>query len=115
MPLIKIELSKKVSEIEKDIILTEASNIIIEVTGKSASHMMAIMNNVDIKMASSNSESAFVEIRGIGGLSLDVNNLISEKITQLLNTKLNIDIDRIYLNFIDIAPSNWGWKGKTFA
>ena len=65
-------------------------------------------------MAGKPGDAAFVDIRGIGGLSGDVNRQLSQKLCRLLNEALGVPPDRIYLNFTEIKATNWGWKGNTF-
>jgi phenylpyruvate tautomerase PptA (4-oxalocrotonate tautomerase family) len=55
-----------------------------------------------------------VDIRSIGGLSDDVNRQLSQKICKLLKESLGVPPDRVYLNFTDVRPGNWGWNGDTF-
>jgi phenylpyruvate tautomerase PptA (4-oxalocrotonate tautomerase family) len=43
-----------------------------------------------------------------------VNRQLSQKLCRLLNESLGVPESRIYLNFTEVAASNWGWKGATF-
>jgi phenylpyruvate tautomerase PptA (4-oxalocrotonate tautomerase family) len=47
-------------------------------------------------------------------LSSEVNRQLSQKLCRLLHESLGVPESRIYLNFTEVAASNWGWKGATF-
>jgi len=59
-------------------------------------------------------EAAFVDVRSIGGLNDDVNRQLAQKICSLLKDSLGVPLDRVYLNFTEVAAGNWGWNGDTF-
>jgi phenylpyruvate tautomerase len=67
-----------------------------------------------ILMSGKPDDAAFVDIRSIGGLSPEVNNRLSQEVCALLSRCLQIQQNRIYLNFTDIQATNWGWNGETF-
>ena len=50
---------------------------------------------------------AYIEVRSIGGLNPTVNNTLSKLIGELFE-KHDLDKSKISLNFMDIAPQNWG-------
>jgi phenylpyruvate tautomerase len=65
-------------------------------------------------MSGSEGDAAFVVVKSIGGLTREVNERLSAKICNFLNEKLAISPDRIYLNFIDVPASDWGWNSSLF-
>ena len=75
---------------------------------------MVTLNPASMLMAGKAGQAAFVDIRGIGGLSGGVNRQLSQKVCRLLKESLGVPEDRIYLNFMELEASNWGWQGKTF-
>ena len=53
----------------------------------------------------------FVEVRSIGGLNKTVNNSLAKGISKLLKEH-SFEETNIDLNFVDVAPQNWGkYKG----
>ncbi len=57
--------------------------------------------------AGKSTEFAFVEIRAIGGFTVNTNNTLCCVIAEILE-KHGVNPKNIDINFIDIAPENWG-------
>jgi phenylpyruvate tautomerase PptA (4-oxalocrotonate tautomerase family) len=115
MPLLKLETNVVVTPTEQQPLLTSLSKIVAETTGKPEQYVMITLGpTCSILMSGKPDDAAFVDIRGIGGLSPDVNRRLSEKVCALLSQCLRIQPNRVYLNFTDIEAANWGWNGETF-
>jgi phenylpyruvate tautomerase PptA (4-oxalocrotonate tautomerase family) len=110
MPLIRIQSAK---EIPSDV-LAGLSKIAAEIIGKPETYVMVSASKADFMMSGSMGNAAFVEVKSIGGLSHSVCEKLSAKICDLLDTRLKIPTDRIYLNFINFPASEWGWNGSLF-
>ena len=116
MPLVKINMSKNVDGKQKSEIAKKLSKIICEITGKPEAYTMALVeSDASIVFAGKETEGAFVEVKGIGGLSPETNKKLSSAICTLIQNEIGIKSDYIYLNFTDVPATNWGWKGRTFA
>lgn len=114
MPLIMLKTSVPIPVDKTDSILAAMSKLVAEATGKPESYIMATLEHVEGIMAEETSPLAFADVRGIGGLTSDVNNAVSSKLCALLKRELGIQPDRVYMNFTDVSASSWGWKGGTF-
>jgi len=114
MPLLKLETTVALTDEKRKTLLTALSQTLAETTGKPEGYVMITVAHADIFMSGKPGAAAFVDTRGIGGLSGDVNRRLSEKLCRLLNESLGVPPDRIYLNFTEIDAGNWGWKGNTF-
>ncbi len=114
MPLLKLETSADLSPEQKDQLLTDLSKTVSDVTGKPETYVMVTIQSSSIAMGGTAGPAAFADIRGIGGLDPATNKNLSEAVCSLLSESLDIAGDRIYLNFTDIAGSNWGWNSGTF-
>jgi phenylpyruvate tautomerase len=114
MPLLKLETTIALTEEKKKSLLANLSRIMAETTGKPEEYVMVTISQSAILMSGKPGDGAFVDIRSIGGLSANVNRQLSQKICGLLDQSLGIAPARIYLNFTEVAASNWGWDGKTF-
>ncbi len=114
MPLLMLHTSLPVSEDKRDALLRELSEIAAQTIGKPEKYVMAALAPASILMSGTGGPSALVEVRSIGGLSAGVNGTLSRKISAALSAALGIAPDRIYLNFSDVAPEDWGWNSKTF-
>ncbi len=114
MPLIQLTTSPAVPANQREKLLAALSILLAEATGKPEKYVMAVIGEGTISMAGKAGPAAFADICGIGGLSHDVNNRISQKLCALLNEALKIPPDRVYLTFTNMNAVNWGWNGKTF-
>jgi phenylpyruvate tautomerase len=114
MPLLKLETTAPVTDDTRKTLLTALSKIVTETIGKPQDYVMVTVSSSAILMSGKSGESAFVDIRSIGGLTGDVNGKLSQKVCALLNKSLGIPPKRIYINFTDIKAANWGWDGSTF-
>jgi phenylpyruvate tautomerase len=114
MPLLKLETTVVLTDDQRKALLPSLSKILAETTGKPEGYVMITLSQSAMLMSGKTGDAAFVDIRGIGGLSGDVNRRLSQKVCRLLNESLGVSPDRIYLNFTELEASNWGWKGNTF-
>jgi len=48
------------------------------------------------------------------GLSAAQAKSLSQSISQVLNTQLQISADRVYIEFSNCPAEFWGWNGSTF-
>lgn len=115
MPLLNLETTVSLNDIQKKSVPAGLSQIIAGTTGKPEKYVMVAVNQASILMGGKGGDAAFVDIRGIGGLDADVNRKLSEAICRFLTQSLGMPSERIYLNFTDIPAKNWGWNGTTFA
>ena len=114
MPLIKLQTSVEADSDKKDKILKELSKIVSQTTGKPEQYIMAVFENASIVMNGNQINGAFVDIRGIGGISKAINTTTSQKISQMLDRELGISVKNIYMNFTDVPGQNWGLNGGVF-
>jgi phenylpyruvate tautomerase len=114
MPLLKLETTVVLTDDKRKALLAALSRTLAETTGKPEGYVMITLSQSAMLMSGKTGNAAFVDVRGIGGLSGDVNRRLSQKVCGLLNESLGVSPDRIYLNFTEIEASNWGWKGNTF-
>jgi len=114
MPLLKLETTVVFPDEKRKTLLATLSKLVAETTGKPEGYVMITASQSAILMSGKAGDAAFVDIRGIGGLSGGVNQQLSQKVCRLLNEFLGVAQDRIYLNFTEVEAANWGWKGNTF-
>lgn len=114
MPLLKLETTVTLPDEKKKTLIAALSKIVAETIGKPELYVMVTISPADILMSGKPGDTAFVDIRSIGGLTDDVNKQLSKKVCALLKESLGVPENRTYLNFTDVDAANWGWKGSTF-
>ncbi len=116
MPLAKITTSVECDDEKKQALCACLSGVCAQGIGKPESYMAVMIEDGAVaSFGGKTGPFAFVELRSIGGLGREVNSKLSETICSCLEQQLDIDAERIYLNFIDVAAENWGWNSSTFA
>lgn len=114
MPLLKLETCVPLSGDELKTLLASLSRIVADTIGKPEQYVMVTCGHSAMHMSGRDGHAALVDIRSIGGLSPAVNAKLSAQVCQLLADVLGIPANRIYLNFTEFGPGNWGWNGSTF-
>ncbi len=109
MPYINVSTSAKVNE--KGKLLDEISILISSLTNKSKKFVMAKINDNCQIYFDGEIPSCFLEIKSIG--SLDPSKM-AKPISDFVNEKMGVPIDRIYISFEDVPASKWAWNGRTF-
>ncbi|MGH7941801.1 MAG: phenylpyruvate tautomerase MIF-related protein, partial [Limisphaerales bacterium] len=108
MPLLKLETTVAITEDKRASLLPALSRIVAETTGKPEQYVMVTLHQAGMLMGGKPGDAAFVDVRGIGGLSASINSQLSQKVCQLLKQSLGVAPERIYLNFTDVRAENWG-------
>ena len=109
MPYINVLTSAKVDEKKK--LLKEISILISSLTNKSKRFVMAKLNDNCEMYFDDESPCCFLEIRSIGSLNPSE---MSKPLSNFVNEKIGIPLDKIYISFEDVSASNWAWNGRTF-
>jgi phenylpyruvate tautomerase len=114
MPLLKLETTVAVPDDQRQRLLTSLSHIVSETTGKPEQYVMITISSAAMLMAGKTGHAAFVDVRGIGGLTDAVNRRLSQQVCQLVKDALGVASDRVYMNFTEVEAGHWGWDGSTF-
>ncbi len=114
MPYVKLQTNKDIAEEKREAFSLEISKVVAEALKKPESYVMtAVEPNISMSFAGSCKPAVFMELKSIG-LSDSETKLISEKLCVFIQGKLDINKDRVYIEFASAAGSMWGWKGSTF-
>ena len=111
MPLIQISTSSK-SVVNNDLLQKEISKMVSELTGKPENYVMTmIQSKTQMTFAGSDEPCCFIKLKSIGSLTPST---MSKSLCDLIASMTNIKTNRIYLEFIDVKASNWGFNSSTF-
>ena len=112
MPFIQVNTSSK-SVVENEYLLQkDISKLVADLTGKPENYVMTLIK-LDNRMtfAGSDEPCCFIQVKSIGSLNPSS---MSRSLCDLIASKTNINMNRIYIEFIDVKSSNWGFNGSTF-
>jgi phenylpyruvate tautomerase PptA (4-oxalocrotonate tautomerase family) len=115
MPLIKTMVAGKCDQDKKERLALTLSKICAEGLSNTESYVASLIEDDAVfAIGGAKSDAALVEVRSIGGLNGTVNSTLSKSICDALDAELGIAGDKVYINFIDVSASDWGWNGSTF-
>ena len=109
MPYINISTSVKVEDKKK--LLKDVSILVSSLTNKSKRFVMTKLDDNSVMYFDDQTPICFLEIRSIG--SLDPSEM-AKPISNFINERIGIPIDKIYISFEDVPSSMWAWNGRTF-
>ena len=109
MPYIRVSTSAKIENKKK--LLEEISILVSSLTNKSKRFVMAKLDDNSEMYFDDESHCCFLEIKSIGSLNPSE---MAKPISNLVNKKIGIPIDKIYISFEDVPASMWAWNGRTF-
>ncbi|TFH17337.1 MAG: hypothetical protein E4H02_03145 [Lentisphaerales bacterium] len=114
MPLLMIKTSADMPPAGEEQLLASASALLAKATGKPEKYVMVTIDRVVGSIAGKPGPVVFADVRGIGGLTHEVNNAITGDLCRLLQSELGIPPESVYITFMDVAADCWGWNGSTF-
>ena len=110
MPLLSISTSIEINE--KKLFLRNCSQLVSKLTNKPEKYVMVrLYDQMSIYFNKDQSPSCFIDFKSIGSLNPSQ---MSKEISIFISNQLDIHLNRIYICFEDIDPSNWAWNGETF-
>ena len=111
MPFIQINTSSK-SFVDNDLLQKEISKMVAGLTGKPESYVMTmIQSDSQMTFAGSDEPCCYIKLKSIGSLNPTS---MSKSLCELVSSQTNIKSNRIYIEFVDIKASNWGFNNSTF-
>jgi phenylpyruvate tautomerase len=116
MPLIKVQTSINRPEAATfEGLLKELSTKLARHLGKPESYVMTTFEpEVAMTFAGTTEPVCYVEIKSVGNMNPAQTKAMSQDFCQLINEKLGVSTNRIYIEFADAKGTMWGWNGSTF-
>ena len=114
MPYLSIQTNQSLDESKTQQLVKKASHTVAEILGKPESYVMiAVQTDIPMSFAGSVDPAAYVQLKSLG-LPETATADFSQAICSLLSAELNINADRIYIEFSGPERHMWGWNNKTF-
>ena len=99
-----------------NVLQKHAREIISEEIGKSPQFVLTMISEcTQMQFGESSKPCAYAEIKNVGKLDATLTDSLSNRISSMISESLNIEKDRIYIEFQESERHLWGWNGKTFA
>lgn len=114
MPYLQIQTNLDISPDQQVTFLATASQMVAKHLNKAESYVMvALQTQVPMLFAGTNQPTAFLELKNLR-LPTSCTPDLSREICAFVEQSLRIPKDRVYIEFINVDPSLWGWNGQTF-
>jgi phenylpyruvate tautomerase PptA (4-oxalocrotonate tautomerase family) len=114
MPLLSVATNIELADPERAEFITTASRLTAEMLGKPERYVMVhLRDGQAMSFAGSTDPLAYCELKSIG-LPTDRTTEFSRQLCELLQSRLSIPTDRVYIEFSDAERNLWGWNGGTF-
>lgn len=111
MPILKIQTNTEIDN--REAFMQDATDFISGILQKSRIYIMIIVEPAEMLFAGESSPTAYIELKSIG-LPEERTTEISEKICDFIGNRLNVQQDRIYIEFANAERHLLGWNGRTF-
>ena len=114
MPLLKLKTNVSIASDKTPQLMSELSQLLASETGKPERYVMVeIEGERNMLFGGSTDPLAYVECKSIGLSAVQAKSL-SQSISEVLNSQLQINADRVYIEFSNCPAEFWGWNGSTF-
>jgi len=114
MPYLKVQTNKSFSSRKQQNFLKKCSSILSIELGKPEKYIMTAFNEkLEMTFGGTNKPCVFFKLKSIGFPETKAKEL-SHNFSILAEEELNIDKDRVYIEFVDVPRGLWGWNGILF-
>jgi phenylpyruvate tautomerase len=114
MPYLSLRTNVQLSEPDSQAFLQQATQLVAESLGKSERFVMVDVQGAQtMRFSGSAAPLAYLELKSIGLPQERVPEL-SARLCELVESRLAVPKDRVYIEFADAPRSLWGWNGRTF-
>jgi phenylpyruvate tautomerase len=114
MPYLKLKTNVLVTNQKYPQLLSQLSKLMAQETGKPERYVLVEMKVNDAMLfAGTDAPLAYLECKSIGLTPTQAKSL-SAAISRVMNDELQINGDRVYIEFSNNPGDYWGWNGSTF-
>jgi len=114
MPYLKIQTNQTLDDTAQLALLEKASSVVAQQLGKPENYVMVVIQAAQAMLfAGSADPLAYLELKSID-LPETTTQDLSACLCTLIAQELNIEKNRIYIEFSNAARHMWGWDGSTF-
>lgn len=114
MPYLKVQSNKSFSSKKQKSFLLDCSSLLSHELGKPEKYVMtAFEQKLEMTFGGISEPTIFLQLKSIGLPDTKTKDL-SNKFSNLVEEKLKIPKDRVYIEFMDVPRGFWGWNGILF-
>lgn len=114
MPFLTIKTNLPLDNAMSSEIMNQGTKVIAQVTGKPKSYIMVhVSGGEHLMMGGKIDPCAYMEMKSIGMPASQIPALSAE-LTKMMEAKLRVPANRIYIEFAPVPGNLWGYNGSTF-
>lgn len=114
MPCINLFTNQSLNQDEELQLAKNLSALAAEMLGKPEHYVMVIINtNKTMLMSGNETATAYIELKSLG-LNEQQTTSYSAALCELMQTELNIESGRVYIEFSNGQRHLWGYNSATF-
>ena len=114
MPYLLIQTNQSMDDTQRHKLMQKSSRLVADLLGKSENYVMvAIQSSVSMLFAGNDQPLAYLQLKSLG-LSESSTVDYSKSLCELMNQVLDINPNRIYIEFFNSERHMWGWNQQTF-
>lgn len=111
MPYIRISTTADLTAEMEEILLEEIAQILPILPGKNRNNaMIHLEGGAFMAMGNPKDPCVFADVRLCGASPVEAKESFAAALTEILETKLGVSGDHIYLNYMEM--DHWGMRGK---
>lgn len=113
MPLIQLKTTAELTPALRDELTSDFGKMMAEAGKPESFLMIEFEEGADLRFGGKKPENAaLVEMKQVGDLGGDVYLCLTKTVTRILNERLGIDPQSIYITYQPV--DDWGWNGTNF-
>ncbi|CAI5501679.1 unnamed protein product [Closterium sp. Naga37s-1] len=115
MPTLNVQTNVPGDNVVITDVMKDLSKVMAKVLDRPEEYVMiSVKTSIPMCFAGTEAPAAYAELISIGGLGPDTNKKLSAAISEILEAKLTVPLNRFYIKFYDVKRSDFGWNGSTF-
>ncbi len=114
MPYLKLQTNLELSDDRKKELLNDLISLVSKELDKPEKYVMTIVQDGQIMLFGSTEDPlVYIEFRSIR-FPEGQTKALAKSLSHFVKSRLNIDSDRVFIQFINSDPHMWGYNASTF-
>ena len=114
MPFLLVKTNVPLDHTTSSAIMHQATIVISQATGKPKNYIMVnVCGGENLMFADKLDPCAYMEMKSVG-MTAEQIPVLSANLTKMLEDKLNMPPNRVYIEFAAVPGRMWGYNGGTF-
>jgi phenylpyruvate tautomerase PptA (4-oxalocrotonate tautomerase family) len=114
MPVLTIRSTAPIDDDAMASLLADGSATLAAAMGQPEAYVMTLFKRADgMTMAGTIDPSCLIDVRSVVELSADQTQAITSELCALMDHRLGVAPERVFVNFTDFRRAMWGFNGST--